>query len=166
MHNENEAQRYRMGSTLNLVQASHSKSLEVWSRCLTCAARLGVVIASPTRGRVSLRADAVGGCLLDILTMQVAGGGSKDGWCRKITVDGVDMQLNCVVSGFFRQGCVPKLLHGEIDIDVAAAFYSGCMLGVPQSYRGCFYRDGCALGLAGRVDIGVILQLCCEFRQL
>ena len=66
----------------------------------------------------------------------------------------------CVVSAFFRQGCVLKLLHGEIDIHVAAAFYSGCMLGVPQLYReiDCFFRDGCALESAGRVDVAVILQ--------
>ena len=66
--------------------------------------------------------------------MQVAGGGSKNGWCRKMTVDGEDMQLACVVSAFFRQGCLLKLLHGDIDIYVAAAFYSGCMLSVPQKY--------------------------------
>ena len=64
-----------------------------------------------------------------------------------MAVDGVDMQLDCVVSAFFRQGCVLKLLHGEIEIDVAAAFYSACMLGIPKLYRGigCFFRDGCAL---------------------
>ena len=45
----------------------------------------------------SLRADAAGGCLHHILPMQVAGGGSRDGWCKKMTVDGVDMQLHCVV---------------------------------------------------------------------
>ena len=74
-----------------------------------------------------------------------------------MTVDGVDVQLDCVESAFFRQGCALKLLHGEID--VAAAFYSGCMLGVPQLYRGidCFFifRDGCALESAGRVDVEV-----------
>ena len=38
------------------------------------------------------------------------------------------------------------------------------MLGAPQLYRGigCFFRDGCALELAGRVDVVVSLHLCCE----
>ena len=36
--------------------------------------------------------------------------------------EGGGTQVNCVVCGFFRQGGVLKLLHGEIDIDVAAAF--------------------------------------------
>ena len=49
-----------------------------------------------------------------------------------MTVDGVDKQLACVVCAFFRQGCVLKLLHGEIDIDVPPAFKSGCMLDVLQ----------------------------------
>ena len=39
-----------------------------------------------------------------------------------MTVDGVDVRLDCVVCAFLRQGCVQKLLHGDIDIDVAAAF--------------------------------------------
>ena len=38
------------------------------------------------------------------------------------------------------------------------------MLGVPQVYWGIvhFFRDGCALELAGMVNVKVILQLCCE----
>ena len=36
-------------------------------------------------------------------------------------VDGVDLQLDCVVRAFFRQYYVLKLLHGNIDIYVAAA---------------------------------------------
>ena len=60
--------------------------------------------------------------LLGILPVQVAGGGSKDRWCKKMTVDGVDTQLHCAVYAFVRQGCVLKLLHGDIDMDVAAAF--------------------------------------------
>ena len=79
------------------------------------------MIASPTRGRRSLRADEAGGCLLDILPMQVASGGSKDGCCKKMMVDGVDLQLDCVVHAFFRQYCVLKLLHGDIDLYVVAA---------------------------------------------
>ena len=63
-----------------------------------------------------------------------------------MTVDGVDMHLDCVVRAFFRRGSLLKLLHGEIDIDVPAAFCSDC-----TAYRS--YTEGLV------VSLGMVVRL-------
>ena len=75
-----------------------------------------------------------------------------------MTIDGVDVQLDCVESAFFRQGCALKLLHGEID--VAAAFLR--MLVILVGQKACWacvgFRSSISL-LAGTDVISLSLSL-------
>ena len=60
------------------------------------------------------------------------------------------MSAVCSYNLVYRQGGVLKLLHGEIGIDVPAAFYSGYMLGV-RTYRN--YTEGLV------VSLGMVVRL-------